>query len=287
MALDPPRGERDTRISRLTMADSRGPFVDGTYRVGARFAFALSFASFATACGEDPAVVNGGADVPSAETTGDAALADILPDAGPADAGLTDGGGCAVLQAEVAQLLSAPQPCSTTADCMATSTACGLAGVCGAVVNPGTAKSLGALTTKWQSLKCSVGGICPNCPVFPGAILCAGGTCGIAPGAGQACVQATDCPQAPDPQYQPSCQTTGGFVGGYCAQPCANGWGCPASHLKCESDPSQRGVPSVCLLSCTTSPDCRAAEGYLCCPSWEAASGVGSVCYPGPCPSVN
>lgn len=99
--------------------------------------------------------------------------------------------------------------------------------------------------------------------------------------AGEPCTTTPECPQAPDPQYKPTCLRFARFANGYCVQPCTRGSGCPSPGMSCRLLPSS----TACFKDCTTDADCRTAEGYRCCPPWLDFGGPNSVCYPAPCPS--
>jgi len=195
--------------------------------------------------------------------------------------------GCAGIAVTISADVSAQQTCSRDSDCVAMSTGCGLAGVCGAYLNQNNAADVNNLEGPWQAQNCGAGQGCPPCSLFDDAAACVNGVCAGAPsGGGGACQSPDDCPQASDPQYASQCLTQAPFTGGYCALPCSNGWGCPAAGLICQSFPTGPSDPGVCFESCTADSDCRMSQGYLCCPTWDTQGSAtdGAVCYPGPCP---
>jgi hypothetical protein len=219
------------------------------------------------------------------------------PDGGPpdgsgalaSDAGLADGGDvCAVLLATVSGLISSPQTCRTTADCARTGTACGLPGVCGALVNAATATSLIQPVDAWIAAGCEIpeAGFCPNCPAWTELALCRGGLCVAEPGAGEPCQTADDCPSTLEDGGVAQCLTDGPFSGGYCVQQCVGGSGCPVYNLSCRTFPSDSSS-AACFLACGNDSQCRVDAGYRCCPDWNDGgfAAPGNVCYPGPCPT--
>ena len=206
------------------------------------------------------------------------------PDAGPGDGGNV----CAELLATVTALVSNRQTCQTTADCLFAHTACGLPGVCGAIVNPETAAGLTLPVTSWIDDGCASHepGTCPDCPAFDELPICQGGLCAAEPGAGEPCQSATDCPMS-SPDGGTECLTDSPFSGGYCVQPCEDGWGCQTYNLSCRTLPPGSAPGTACFLSCGSDSECRVDAGYLCCPDWNDGgfAAIGGVCYPGPCPN--
>jgi hypothetical protein len=206
-------------------------------------------------------------------------------DAGASDAGLdggvADGGPCARLLAEATQIFNSDQSCTANTDCTVTSSACGLPGECGGVINQSGGAPLQSVAVEWNAADCWEGaGLCPDCPAFYPGLLCENGTCEAAAGAGEACSRSTDCAQAPDPQYHPTCLTGSPWTNGYCVQPCSDGFGCPTEDTVCRQLPTGE---NACLQRCEADSDCRTTEGYQCCTLTGGSGGVGKTCAPAPC----
>jgi len=211
----------------------------------------------------------------------------------PSDGGASDlaavpdaaAGSCATIAAQVQAALAADDACTADTDCLIVSTDCGLPGVCGAFLNTGGYDAIAALLKRWHDAGCAKGAICPPCPPPPTDTNCVAGRCAPAPApnAGAPCTGNADC--ASVGQYMGIClgpPTHASFNGGYCALPCAHGFGCPWPSLACTTI-GGGDLGHDCFLRCTTDGDCRAAEGYACCPA-TGFGASGSVCRPAPCP---
>jgi hypothetical protein len=247
-----------------------------------RLQFSLTLLCGLAGCPSNPpGPGNGSPD--GAAAAGDGALpadAAEVPDLTPVN--------CAALATQVQASITAHAGCTQNTDCMVDVTACGLAGACGAFINRAGYDELTALVKTWQSGGCGVGAPCPSCPVVLDAN-CIAGQCGPAPppNVGVPCTKDADCSSVG--QYIGFCldaPANPSFQSGYCALPCAHGYGCPALGLSCEEHPAGTGGgggPWACFQSCQLDADCRTSDGYRCCPHW-GLNGTGSVCFPAPCP---
>ncbi len=86
---------------------------------------------------------------------------------------------CSELKAQVQAFLDdkTHKSCTQPSDCVATSTACGLPGVCGAYVNQQSAAQLQALSNAFAAKGCENGQPCPDC-AQPAGAACNQGVCG-------------------------------------------------------------------------------------------------------------
>jgi hypothetical protein len=194
------------------------------------------------------------------------------------------GGSCGELAAEVQAQIDANASCRVNTDCMVASTACGLPGQCGAFIARTGYDPLEERVRVWQLAGCGTTAACPPCaPVIDAN--CIAGHCAAAPppNVGAACTDSAQCGSVG--QYAGMCLDSPKqpqFTNGYCALPCAHGFGCPWSGLLCRQIAGTTAY--ACFASCQSDGDCRAADGYRCCPVSGINLAMGKTCYPGPCP---
>jgi len=106
---------------------------------------------------------------------------------------------------------------------------------------------------------------------------------------GDPCAQSSDCPViCAFGQCSPLCLDEAPFTGGYCSRaigecpapsPDAGSGPCPAGTFCVNGQPPVDGTGGdYCLLGCTSDGDCRAEQGYKCCPGLTHSGR--SVCAP-------
>jgi hypothetical protein len=233
--------------------------------------FALSLALLA-GCGSGalPGGGDGGSGGDGALDNDGSAVADLA------------GSSCGQIASSVASWLASHQSCQVDSDCTSVSTACGLSGDCGSIVNTGApGPYLMSLVDGWNQAQCGTGR-CTPCPLSPQCLEgCNAGVCGCKQfGAGQvgdACTSGAQCATG-------ECVTIGTsklWNGGYCTIIDCNFntmTACPAGST-CE--PGGDGH-FYCMRNCDpfqNAGPCRFNEGYACC-SGPGPQGMVGWCAP-------